>query len=66
MSKLLPYAKAWVGGVGAAITAYMGTWTDDPRVLGLAAIITAGATYLAPNASVKPAVEPDLRSPNFD
>lgn len=44
-------AKAWIGGFGAAVTAYLGTWTDDPRVLGLAALVTAGATWLVPNAS---------------
>ena len=48
--KLKEAAKAWVGGVGAAITAYIGTWTDDPRILGLAAIVTAIATYLVPNS----------------
>lgn len=51
----LTAAKAWVGGVGAAITAYAGTWTDDVRVLGLFAIITAIATYAVPN---KPAFPP--------
>lgn len=42
-------AKAWVGGVGAAITAYAGVWTDDVRWLGLFAVLTAIATYLVPN-----------------
>lgn len=42
-------AKAWVGGVGAAITAYAGTWTDDIRILGIFAIVSAIATYLIPN-----------------
>lgn len=51
----LTAAKAWVGGVGAAITAYAGTWTDDVRVLGLFAVITAIATYMVPN---KPAFPP--------
>lgn len=48
-------AKAWVGGVGAAITAYAGTFTDDARVLGIFVVITALATYLVPN---KPAFPP--------
>ena len=47
-------AKAWIGGVGAAITAYVGTWTDDVRVLGIFAIITAVATYLVPNGEPLP------------
>ena len=42
-------AKAWVGGVGAAATAYAGTWTDDVRILGVFAIVTAIATYMVPN-----------------
>lgn len=48
----LTAAKAWVGGVGAAITAYAGVWTDDVRVLGIFAIITAIATYAVPNKTV--------------
>ena len=42
-------AKAWVGGVGVAATAYAGTWTDDIRILGVFAIVTAIATYMVPN-----------------
>ena len=49
--KIREAAKAWVGGVGAAITAYIGTWTDDVRILGLAAIVTAIATYMVPNTT---------------
>lgn len=49
MSYLLPYAKAWVSGVGTAVTAYLGTWTDDVRILGITALITAVATYAVPN-----------------
>ena len=50
MKYLTDYAKAWVGGVGAAVTAYAGTWTDDVRILGLFAIVSAIATYLVPNS----------------
>jgi len=64
MKHILPYAKAWVGGVGAAITAYAGTWTDDIRVLGIFSIVAAIATYLVPNGAPPP--PPDLRQPNFD
>ena len=46
---IAPYAKAWASGIGSAITAYLGTWTDDPRILGFAAIITAVAAYYVPN-----------------
>jgi hypothetical protein len=42
-------AKMWTGGVGAAVVAYLGTWTDDPRVLAFPAIITAVAVYFVPN-----------------
>ncbi len=42
-------AKAWVGGLGAAVTAWAGTFTDDPRILGGFAVVTALATYLVPN-----------------
>lgn len=50
MKNIRHAAKAWVGGVGAAVTAYLGTWTDDPRVLGLVALATAFATWAVPNA----------------
>jgi len=49
MSNLKAAAKAWVGGVGAAATAYAGTFTDDVRILGAFAVVTAVATYLVPN-----------------
>lgn len=49
--KIREAAKAWVGGVGAAITAYAGTWTDDIRILGIFAIIASIATYLVPNTT---------------
>jgi len=66
MNKITEYAKFWVGGFGAAITAYLGTWTDDARVLGVAALVTAAATYFVPNKPPAPWPGPDLRSPNFD
>ena len=49
MNYLTHYAKAWVSGVGTAVTAYAGTWTDDVRVLGIFAVITAIAVYFVPN-----------------
>lgn len=49
MSHVREAAKAWVGGVGAAVTAYAGTWTDDVRVLGLFAIVSAIGVYFVPN-----------------
>lgn len=49
MSNIKHAAKAWVGGVGAAITAYAGTFTDDVRILGAFAVVTALATYFVPN-----------------
>lgn len=53
-------AKAWVGGVGAAITAYAGTWTDDIRILGIFAIIASIATYMVPNSTPAfPPPQPD-------
>lgn len=66
--KLREAAKAWVGGVGAAITAYAGTFTDDVRILGAFAVITAIATYMVPNKPLPaPTGQPvDLAQPNFD
>lgn len=59
------YAKAWVAGVGGAVVTYASTWTDDPRVIGFFAIVTAVATYLVPNAAPTGPAE-DLRQPNYD
>lgn len=64
--KLKEWAKAWVGGVGAAITAYAGTWTDDVRILGIFAVLTAVATYLVPNKTPLPPPEPNLLPPVYD
>lgn len=52
MTFLRETAKAWVGGVGAAVTTYVGLWTEDPRVIGLAAVISAFAVWLVPNKPV--------------
>ena len=68
MDTITLYAKFWVGGFGAAITAYLGTWTDDPRILGVAALVTAAATFFVPNKTpeLPPPSADDLAQPNFD
>lgn len=63
MENLKHYAKAWVSGIGVAVTAYLGTWTDDPRILGVTALLTAVATALVPNSSPLP---PPVLPPDYD
>ena len=58
MTRIKYAAKAWISGVGGAITAYVGTWTDDPRILGIPVILTALATYLVPNGPKPGALPP--------
>jgi len=67
MQNLKHYAKGWISGVGVAVTAYLGTWTDDPRILGVTALVTAVAVVLVPNDDTPSAPGPvDQRQPNYD
>ena len=47
---VLPYAKAWVGLLGAVVAAILATLDDAPRWLTVAsAALTAAGVYLTPN-----------------
>lgn len=47
---VLPYAKAWVGLIGAVVAAILVTWDDAPRwVTVVSAALTAAGVYLTPN-----------------
>lgn len=54
MNVITKYAKGWIAGVGSAVITYAGTWTDDPRIIGIFAVITAVATVLVPNVDLEP------------
>lgn len=47
---VLPYAKAWVGLLGAVVAAVLVAWEDAPSWLTVvSAALTAAGVYLTPN-----------------
>lgn len=48
--KWMPYAKSWVGLIGAVLFALASAWTGAPAYIPIAAaVVTAVGVYITPN-----------------